>query len=206
MRKYSLRNIGERSLVTLLATGIIALTTNCATSSKDLAKFSAGLATGLGIHEGSHYVVAKTQGMDPEYDFKHPTSISYKKYTSKKNNEKAIVSGAGLVSQTLATEVILNTEKIPKDNSYVLGILAFSIGDNLRYGLFPNLRGKELSDVNHLDKAGIKKEYVQGALIAHSIFSLYRLIKNKDFKNKFDFLFDYNENKKSLEFKIQHRF
>lgn len=187
------------------------LTTSCATiSKKDVAKFFGGGVTGLGIHEGSHYIAANTQGMKPKYRLDNPTEIKYDEYEDKKDSQKRLVSSAGLVGQIIATEVILNTEKIPKDDSYVLGILAFTIGNNLRYGLFPNLRGKEKrdieekSDIERLDKVGIKKEYAQTALIAHSAFSIYRLMKNKDFKSKFNFDLDCNKNK--LEFKVGYKF
>jgi len=188
------KNKISKLLINLLLAGTIALTTSCGTIPKN-------------VHEGSHYVAAKIQGRDPEYNLKNPTVVK-EKYENKKysDSQEAIAAGAGLVGQTLTTEIILNTEKIPKDDPYVLGILAFTIGDNLRYGLFPNLRGKEINDVGHLDEAGVKKEYVQGALIAHSVFSIYRIMKNKDFKSKFDFLLNYNKNKDRLEFKVGYNF
>jgi len=171
---------------------------------KESSKFLAGAITGLGIHESSHYLTGKIYGMNPKFDIKNSTKVDYKNYEDKNDSQKAIVNGSGIIGQTLTTETILGTKKIPKDSSYILGVLAFTIVDNLRYGLFPKLRDE--SDVRGLKENGINEGYVRGALLAHSALSMYRLLKNEEFNEKFNFLVDYNNNKDRLEFKVRHKF
>ncbi len=218
--KFLRNNILYTTITTL---GLLPI--SCGTiTPKNIAKFSAGAVTGGVIHENAHYITAETQGMNPGWNSKNPTEVEYRAYEDKNNNKKRIVDSAGIVAQTLATEIILNINEIPKNDSYTLGLLAFTIGDNIRYGLFPNLRGKSNSDVEQLDKVGIKKEYVQSALLAHSAFSLYRLyklwkrkdsekkgkkdmkknIKKKNLENKLNFSLNCNRDK--LGFKVKYNF
>ena len=123
----------------------------------DIVKGVGGAIVGLGIHEGSHLLAGKLCDEEVDYDFSNPTQITYKT-----NHGNPFIHGAGLMGQTLATEIILGNKKIPKDNPFVLGILAFTIADNLRYAIAPDLRGKDTGDINNLKETGVNTDIVRG--------------------------------------------
>ncbi len=183
MKKMFKKALLVGKVLATLATPLIAA--NCSTNNTDALKFVAGGLTGLAIHEGAHYATAKMYGMDPGYSIAAPFEVSLNNYGDQSSNEKAIVAGSGLVAQTIATELILGLDSIPKDDPYVLGALTFAILDNIRYGLVPGVRGGE-NDVAHLDENGVNGKAVQVALLAHSASSIYRLLKNEDFKGRFN--------------------
>ncbi len=173
--KKGISNVGKS--LAILATPLIMA--NCSGNSDGL-KFVAGGVTGLAIHEGSHYAAGKMTGMGPEYDVREPFQTTMNNYHDKKTGEKAFVSGAGLVSQTIATEVVLNSEGISKNDPYTLGLLTFNIGNSIKNAIFPDFWGDGNGDVDNLDENGIDKKFVQAALLAHSATAIYRLWNNNE--------------------------
>ena len=146
----------------------------------DYLKFALGLGSGYVIHEASHQIVAEVNGTS----FKWQNGFGSTWVTSNKtsNSERYELGSAGLVSQVLSTEVILNTKKIPKDNDYVIGMLTFNIVNALLYVVSDGILNPDdnYGDIEMMDKAGLKKEYVSAFLVVHSLYSIYRAYYKTD--------------------------
>ncbi len=202
--KKGLLNVGKA--LAILTTPLIMA--NCSANDNSALKFAAGGVTGLAIHEGSHYVAGKMTGMDPEYDVREPFHVTMNRYHEKKTGEKAFVSGAGLLGQTVSTEIILNSDGIPKDKPYPLGILYFNILNGFKNAIFPEFWGDGKGDVGSLDKNRIDKNFVRVSLFGHSLYSAYRLWNNKNLNGKtkksFDLLFNPKED--GLEATVKYDF
>jgi len=131
-----------------------------------------GATAGMVCHEGGHWVTGKLSGDDVSYDpFRHPTNYDTPGEVS------AWTSAGGLIAQTLATEILLNSGSISKDNAFVQGFVGFNTVEGFRYGVAPNIRKDTGSDVNELGKKGVNQSALQTALVAHGIYSAYRLAK-----------------------------
>ena len=92
------------------------------------------------------------------------------------DSERYELASAGLGSQVLSTEIILNTKDIPKDNEYVIGMLTFNVVNALIYVATDGIlySNDNHGDIEIMDKAGLDKDYVNTFLIVHSLYTIYR--------------------------------
>jgi hypothetical protein len=136
--------------------------------------FTAGVMSGLAFHELGHHAVAKAEGIDIDWadDSWWVDSASDSQYRN--------ISIAGFGAQILSTEVILRSESIPKGNSYVLGWLTFNILNQIAYPLRNELSSDGFGDLGTYEKYGGNVEVLEAGLIAHAIWSWYRLKNNPD--------------------------
>ena len=144
----------------------------------DYLKFAAGVGTGYIIHELSHQAVADIVHTDLSWvGFGNNWIISND--TSKE--KRVSIAGAGLASQIISTEILLNS-KIEKSNEYVIGILAFNIINALAYPIMDKRDNSKIGngDIEMMDKAGLDKDYVTAFLVAHSLYSIYRIYHKTD--------------------------
>lgn len=146
----------------------------------DYLKFALGVGSGYVIHEASHQIVAEVNGTP----FKWQNGFGSTWVTSNKTSdrERYELGSAGLVSQVLSTEIILNTKKIPKDNDYVIGMLTFNIVNALLYVVSDGILSPDdnYGDIEMMDKAGLNKDYVSAFLVVHSLYSIYRAYYKTD--------------------------
>lgn len=169
---------GMKKIITLFII-VVYLFIPSTTFAFDYLKFTAGVGSGYVIHELSHQAVA---------DFTH-TDLQWKDYFGNRweisNNtareKRAIIAGAGLASQIMSTEIILNSQ-IEKSNEYVLGILAFNIVNALMYPILDQNDTSKIGngDVEMMDKAGLDRDYVTAFLVIHSLYSIYRVYHKTD--------------------------
>ncbi len=146
----------------------------------DYLKFALGVGSGYVIHEAAHQAVAEVNGTP----FKWQKGFGSTWVTSNKtsDSERYELASAGLGSQVLSTEIILNTKDIPKDNEYVIGILTFNVVNALIYVvsdgiMYPN---DNHGDIEVMDKAGLDRDYVNTFLIVHSLYTIYRAYYKTD--------------------------
>ena len=140
----------------------------------DYLKFALGIGSGYVIHEVAHQAVAEIN--DTPFRWKNGFGSRWITSNSASNREKRELASAGLGSQVLSTEIILNT-KIPKENEYVIGILAFNVVNALMYVVSDGIMNPDdnYGDIEMMDKAGLDRDYVGTFLVAHSLFALYRI-------------------------------
>ncbi|MFZ3064519.1 MAG: hypothetical protein WA277_04445 [Nitrospirota bacterium] len=140
----------------------------------DYLKFALGVGSGYVIHETAHQAVADVNGMP--FKWKAGSGGTWVSSTNTTDSERYELASAGLGSQVLSTEIILNTKDIPKDNEYVIGMLTFNVVNAL---IYVATDGILYSDDNHgdieiMDRAGLDKDYVNTFLIVHSLYTIYR--------------------------------
>jgi len=136
--------------------------------------FTAGFVSGLAFHELGHEIIARHENADIEWN-------STNWYVSNaKSSELRNISTAGFAMQVLSTEVILRSESIPKDSSYVLGWLMYNIVTQITYPLQNELSSSGYKDLDTYEKNGGNVKVLEVGLIAHAIWSFYRLKSNPD--------------------------
>jgi hypothetical protein len=98
-------------------------------------KFSAGIVSGFLIHEGSHAVVAGLT--NTEMDWKAGTLNQPFAFTENAdtNWKGFLVNSAGLISQSVGAEIILQCNKIDKNDAFVRGMMTWDILNPLLYSL-----------------------------------------------------------------------
>lgn len=135
--------------------------------------FVAGLTSGFLFHEIGHEIVARAEGADINW--------SDNRWTARASgNSLRNIAWAGFGAQVISTEVILGVEKIPKDNAYVLGWLAFNICNSLIYPLRNELQNG-YGDLETLRRTGIDTAYVEIGLVAYGLLTAYRVYHNPKF-------------------------
>ncbi len=146
----------------------------------DYLKFALGVGSGYVIHEAAHQAVAEVNGTP--FKWKNGFGSAWVISNNTSDRERYELASAGLVSQVLSTEIILNTKYIPKDNEYVIGMLAFNIVNALLYVVSDGILNPDdnYGDIEMMDKAGLKREYVSAFLVVHSLYSIYRVYYKTD--------------------------
>ncbi len=98
-------------------------------------KFSAGIAGGALIHEGSHALVATVTGTHLTWEagtYNQP--IGFTENASSKSKGVALYS-AGFVAQALGAELILQGDKIDKNDAFVRGMMTWDLVNPILYSL-----------------------------------------------------------------------
>jgi len=100
-----------------------------------LLKFSGGIVSGFLIHEGAHLVVAGVTGTDMDWElgnYNQPIGFTEDADSDAKG---FAVNSAGLIVQALGAEVILQVDRIDKNDEYVRGMMAWDIINPILYAL-----------------------------------------------------------------------
>ncbi|MBI5182038.1 MAG: hypothetical protein HZA06_03885 [Nitrospirae bacterium] len=163
----------------ILLTGILLLTPKHAYPF-DYLKFALGVGSGYVIHEAAHQVVAEVNGTP--FKWQKGFGSTWVTSTNTSDSERVELASAGLGSQVLSTEVILNIKDIPKDDEYVIGILTFNVLNAILYVISDGIinPNDNYGDIEMMDKAGLDREYVNTFLIVHSLFTIYRAYYKTD--------------------------
>ncbi len=136
--------------------------------------FTAGIVSGLIFHELGHEIVAHQEGVDIEWS----GTEWYTDNASASQHRNISIAGFGM--QILSTEVILRSKSIPKDSSFVLGWLTYNIVNQITYPLQNELSSNGYDDLANYKKNGGNVKVLEVGLIAHAIWSFYRLKNNPD--------------------------
>ena len=98
-------------------------------------KFSAGIITAFTIHEGAHALVAELTDTDMDWEIgNYNQPIAFTEHASSDANGAGINS-AGLLSQTIGSEIILQTDRIDKNDDFARGMMAWNILNPISYAL-----------------------------------------------------------------------
>ena len=101
----------------------------------EVLKFSAGVISAFMIHEGAHYLAGEMTGTDIDWEvgnYNQPIG-----YTEQAENDTdgVIVNSAGLVSQVIGSEIILQVDRIDKNDNFVRGMMTWNILNPVFYAL-----------------------------------------------------------------------
>ena len=98
-------------------------------------KFSAGVASAFMIHEGAHYLAGEMTGTDIDWEvgnYNQPIGFTEK---AENDTDGVIVNSAGLVSQAIGSEIILQVDRIDKNDNFVRGMMTWDILNPIFYAL-----------------------------------------------------------------------
>jgi hypothetical protein len=96
-------------------------------------KFSAGIVTAFAIHEGAHAFVAELT--DTEMDWKmgnYNQPIGFTEHATSDAKGFA-VNSAGLLVQTIGSEIILQADSVDKNSAFVRGMMMWNILNPILY-------------------------------------------------------------------------
>ncbi len=146
----------------------------------DYLKFALGVGSGYVIHEAAHQAVADVNGTP--FKWKNGFGSTWVTSNNTSDSERYELASAGLGSQVLSTEIILNTKDIPKDSEYVIGILTFNVLNALLYVVSDSVISPHdnYGDIEMMDKAGLDRDYVGTFLVVHSLYTIYRVYYKTD--------------------------
>lgn len=98
-------------------------------------KFTAGIASGFLIHEASHALVGAATNTHLSWELgNHNQPLAFTENAESDAKGLALYS-AGFISQAAGAEVILQVDRIDKNDSYVRGMMAWDIINPISYAL-----------------------------------------------------------------------
>ena len=153
------------------------------------AKFLGGVASAALIHEGAHALVAGITGTHMSWslgNYNQPISFTE---GAESNSKGVAVYSAGLISQALTSEIILDVDKIDKNDAFVRGMMAWNIINPILYALdywFIHSSNKEdgntyqgdIKGIEHYSRTSTANLFAAG-LVAISVFQGYRFLKTQ---------------------------
>jgi len=125
-------------------------------------------------HELGHQFVAIREKVDMTWS---NGANNWDAHTDDKSKKRNIALG-GFASEIISSEVILNWDKIPKDNSFVVGYMFRNIINPIRYTIKNETSGysdEYYNDLRTIDRCGLKDEYVEAIIVACALVNFYRL-------------------------------
>ncbi len=98
-------------------------------------KFSAGAISAYGLHESGHALAAKLTNTDLDWGvgtYNQPLGFTE---NSSSDFDGALVHSAGLITQVVCSEIILQDDSIDKNDTFVRGMMFWNIFNPLIYVL-----------------------------------------------------------------------
>ncbi len=152
-------------------------------------KFASGVVAAFSIHEASHLLVAEIA--DSELHFKSGNINQPIGFTeeSKSDEDALALLSAGLISQIVGSEVILQTDNIDKNVSFIRGMMAWNILNPISYAVDYwfihrsnfNKRNSYSGDIQGIENYS-SEQTANGfaiSMVALSIFQGYRFVKTQ---------------------------
>lgn len=130
-----------RSIICLAAILPLLCGPTCAISGENdltsfsIVKYSAGILTAALIHEGAHALVAELTGTHMNWEIGRNNQPIW--FTEKADSDAkgVAVYSAGLLSQTTGAEIILQADRIDKNDAFVRGLMTWNILNPILYSL-----------------------------------------------------------------------
>jgi hypothetical protein len=152
-------------------------------------KFSGGVAAAYALHEGAHWTVAEITGTHLHWEagsYNQPIAFTE---NGTGDTDGVLLYSAGLVAQLASSEVILDVDRINKNDAFVRGMMAWNIINPIVYALdywFFHLSNDASDNSYQGDIKGIEhyssKETANvfaGSMVAIAAFQGYRFLKTQ---------------------------
>lgn len=159
-------------------------------SAVSVAKFAAGIASSMLLHEGAHAVVAVATNTHMSWEAgNYNQPIGFTEDVDSDAEGVALYS-AGLLTQLGASEVILQVDKINKNDAFVRGMMAWNVLNPILYSLDywvfrianknggPSYQG-DLQGIEHFSSEATAQGFAIG-ITAIAAFQGYRFLKTQD--------------------------
>jgi hypothetical protein len=153
-------------------------------------KYSAGFASAFLIHEGAHFLAAEATGTDMNWElgnYNQPLAFTEE---ADSDTDGLIVNSAGLVTQAIGAEIILQVDRIDKNDDFVRGMMYWNILNPIFYALdywFINITNDETADGYQGDIQGIEHysdektaNVFAASMVAFAGIQGYRFLKTQD--------------------------
>ena len=166
-----------------------AIAADSAITYSSVLKFSAGIVAAFSIHEGAHALVAELTDTDMDWEIgNYNQPFAFTEHASN-DTKGAAINSAGLLSQAIGSEIILQVDSIDKNDAFVRGMMAWNIVNPILYTLdywFFHISNQENGNTYQGDIAGI--EYYTNeptangfalSMAAIAAFQGYRFLKTQ---------------------------
>ena len=155
-----------------------------------VAKFAAGIASSMLVHEGAHALVAAATNTHMSWkagNYNQPIGFTE---DVDSDAEGVALYSAGLLTQLGASEVILQVDKIDKNDAFVRGMMAWNVLNPILYSLDywvfrianknggPSYQG-DLQGIEHFSSEATAQGFAIG-ITAIAAFQGYRFLKTQD--------------------------
>ncbi len=98
-------------------------------------KFYGGIVAAFSMHEGAHALVAALTGTDMDWEIgTYNQPLGFTEHASS-DAKGAAISSAGLLSQAVGGEIVLQADRIDKNDDFVRGMMAWNILNPISYAL-----------------------------------------------------------------------
>ena len=146
----------------------------------DLGMFGLGFATGTVFHELGHATAILAQG-GTVTEIRFQSISGYFNDTDREvlGYKHSVVSLGGYISQTIATEVILQN-KDWHQNAFALGWMSLGIFTNITNPFSYYVLGSRQSDLGHYAATGADPLWPALFMVTHATFSLIRIFNQTD--------------------------
>ncbi len=153
-------------------------------------KYSAGFFSAFMIHEGAHLVAAEATGTDLDWELgNYNQPLAYTEETDS-DADGLIINSAGLVTQALGSEIILQVDSIDKNDDFVRGMMYWNILNPIFYALdywFIHVTNDQTEDGYQGDIKGIEHysnektaNIFAASIVAVAGIQGYRFLKTQD--------------------------
>ena len=153
-------------------------------------KYSAGVFCAFMIHEGAHLVAAEATGTSIDWELgNYNQPLAYTEEADS-DTDGLILNSAGLVTQALGAEIILQVDRIDKNDDFVRGMMHWNILNPIFYTLdywFIHITNDETADGYQGDIQGIEhySDEKSANMFAVSMLAIagiqgYRFLKTQD--------------------------
>jgi hypothetical protein len=160
------------------------------TSASAVAKFAAGVASSILLHEGAHALVAAATNTHMSWkagNYNQPIAFTEDADSDAKG---VALYSAGLISQLAASEIILDVDKIDKNDVFVRGMMAWNVLNPILYSLdywvfrVANKNGGtsyqgDIQGIEHYSSESTAQGFAIG-ITAIAAFQGYRFLKTQD--------------------------
>jgi hypothetical protein len=144
-------------------------------------KFYGGIATAFTIHEGGHALVGWMTNTDMEWEVgNYNQPLAFTEHASS-DSKGAAINSAGLISQAMGSELILQTDRVDKNDHFVRGMMAWNILNPMLYALdywYFHSTNKDNGNSYQGDLQGVEhytnEETAQGFAISMSLIAVYQ--------------------------------
>lgn len=194
-RSSKIASTMKSPIVTLMAIFVVIIQITHASAAEkgiqtsSVLKFLAGLSAGFSVHEGAHAIVAGLTDTDLTWEignYNQPLAFSENATSDAKG---AAIYSAGLLSQVIGSEVILQVEKVDKNDAFVRGMMTWNIINPILYALdyqFFRVTNKEYGNTYQGDLEGIEHytdeptaQWFALSMVAISAYQGYRFLKTQ---------------------------